>query len=226
MRKNRKFIKKTVISILFIIILLLAFLSADTNLRGLIDDYAASKGKTILINAANKSFSEVICENGITYDNIVTLSRNSENVVTSLEIDIVKINMLKSQISEKITENLEQRNNYKISIPTGTVIGSKYTVGRGPDIKFQMRLSSTVVTDFKSAFFSAGINQVLHQIIVTVKMEGFAVMPWYRSEFTCDTSFIAAQTVIVGVTPEAFTDVIDTEGDPVGDIFDYGAEIE
>ena len=42
--------------------------------------------------------------------------------------------------------------------------------------------------------------------------------------FSVETTAIAAQTVIVGITPDAFTNVIEGAGGGsiVGDIFDYG----
>ncbi|MBR2044270.1 MAG: sporulation protein YunB, partial [Clostridia bacterium] len=111
---------------------------------------------------------------------------------------------------------------YTLSIPIGTIIGNEYTLGRGPEIKFKMQITTTVIADFESKFYSAGINQVLHQIHIKVKANGHTVIPWYRSAFNVNTSVIAAETVIVGLTPEAYTNVIESGTDATEDIFDFG----
>jgi hypothetical protein len=85
-----------------------------------------------------------------------------------------------------------------------------------------MRLTSTVIADFKSVFTSAGINQVLHQIIIQLEMNGKVLIPWYNSNFTTSMSCIAAQTVIVGATPSQFTSVNETDPDGIAeDIFNF-----
>ena len=53
-------------------------------------------------------------------------------------------------------------------------------------------------------------------------MNGQTVIPWYRSAFNLNTNVIAAETVIVGITPDAYTNVIESGTDATQDIFDFG----
>ena len=91
----------------------------------------------------------------------------------------------------------------------------------------QLQATATAIVDFKSNFYSAGINQVLHQILITIKVNGNILMTGYTNSFSVETSTIAAQTVIVGITTDAYTNVIEGGGSSVvGDIFDYGAQTD
>ena len=176
-----------------------------------------------MIHTVDKEISEIFYEEALEYDDLVKICRDENGQVTSLEVSAAKMNFIKSQISVRVAEEIDARERYELSIPIGTIIGNEYTIGRGPEIKFKMQITTTIIADFESKFYSAGINQVLHQIHIKVKMNGQTVVPWYRSTFNAETDVIAAQTVIVGMTPDAYTNVIEAGTDATQDIFDFGA---
>lgn len=222
MRKKKKVIKVIIIIVLVFSILLGSFLIVDRRMRSILCDYSASVGETVMIRTVDKIVSDIFYEDDIDYSDLVTLCRNDEGQVTSLEVSAAKINYIKSQISVRVAEEIAKRERYTLSIPIGTIIGNEYTVGRGPEIKFKMQITTTILADFESKFYSAGINQVLHQIHIKIKMNGQTIIPWYRSTFNAQTSVIAAQTVIVGIAPDAYTNVIESGTDATEDIFDFG----
>ncbi len=223
MRKRSKFLRLLIIFILVTAILFCAVLALDRRMRRVICDYSASVGETVMIHTVDQVISDLFYEENIKYSDIVTLSRDEQGNVTSLEVSAPKINYIKSKISVNVAEQIAKQEKYDLLIPVGTIIGNEYTIGRGPDVKFKMQITTTVIADFESKFYSAGINQVLHQIHIKVKMNGHTVVPWYRSAFSAETSVIAAQTVIVGMTPDAYTNVIEAGSDATQDIFDFGA---
>ncbi len=212
-----------VLSVTFAVFLLL--LGFDKQLRKILEPYSVSTAKRIIVAATDAAVLEVLRENEISYEKIANLSRDNGGNVTALEIDTTLVNTLKSSISEKLAQQLNGREEYVLKIPIGTIIGNEFTVGRGPSISFKMKMSAAAKTDFKSNFYSAGINQVLHQILIEVKYDGFILIPWFKQGFSDKTDYIAAQTVIVGVVPDAFTNVIESEPEQItGDIFDFSAE--
>ncbi len=221
--KNKyKWLKPFSVVIAVIILSVLLFISVDGRLRTVICDYSASTGETVLIRTVDETVSNIFSEENINYNDLVTLSRNEAGQVTSLEINVAKMNYIKSRISVRVADEVAKRERYTLAIPIGTIIGNEYTLGRGPNIKFKMQITTTVIADFESRFYAAGINQVLHQIHIKVKANGQTLVPWYRSSFKVETSVIAAETVIVGLTPEAYTEVIEAGSDATEDIFDFG----
>lgn len=225
MKKRKKRYLVFFLSILFLVLILV--ISSIFSVRGIIISIAESEASAMSINIANRVISENIKQNGIAYSDIVLLSRNSDNNISALEIDMVNINSLKGIITTNIADEIAKNSEYEFSIPIGTLLGSEYTIGFGPRIKFKMQINSSVFTDFESNFYSAGINQVLHQILIKVNISGKLVLPWQTKGFNTETSIIAAQTVLVGVTPDAYTNVIEVGDasceDTVSNIFDYSA---
>lgn len=199
------------------------------TVRQIIIDYASSQAANRAFSISNAVIGEEMSENAVSYNDMVILTRNAENNISSLEIDVAKINYLKSTISSQIAEGINSQDEITVAIPIGTLLGNEYTVGFGPKIKFKMQISANAITDFESNFYAAGINQVLHQIVIKVKINGHFVIPWTQSGFSQETTVIAAQTVLVGVTPEAYTNVIESynsDGNSLADeIFDYGAGV-
>lgn len=189
--------------------------------------YAVSKAETIMLNSANEAVIDVLEKNMISYDDIVNLSTNADGYVTSLEINVYNVNFLKSRISNEVARVVDSREYYDVAIPVGTFLGSTYTAGLGPRLNFKMQLTATAFVDFKHEFRSAGINQVLHVISVEIKINGSFIIAGYTKSISTKTSAIAAQTVIVGKSPDAFTNVIESEGDNTGGLInDYGAIVE
>ncbi|MEE0807945.1 MAG: sporulation protein YunB, partial [Acutalibacteraceae bacterium] len=98
--------------------------------------------------------------------------------------------------------------------------------GYGPQIKFKMRLTETAILDFESKVIDAGINNVLHQIIINIDINANVLMVGYTKGFKISTSALAAQTVIAGSVPDSFTRVEEHPGDDIADeIFNY-AELD
>lgn len=175
-----------------------------------------------MLNAANQAVLNVLEEKKLNYDDISHIKRNSENSITGIEIDITNINSLKSEISNEISHLISQKEFYNISIPLGTLFGSEYTTGFGPKIRFKMQLTETAFLDFESSFEEAGINQTLHKIIINIDISANILMIGYTQGFSVSTSAIAAQTVIVGVVPDTFTNVVEYPGDDIADeIFNF-----
>lgn len=186
--------------------------------------YATSCAETIMLNSANEAILSVLEKENITYDDIARLSLNEDGYVTSLEIDTYSVNALKSKISNELSHLVDSREHYRIGIPLGTFFDNTYIQGFGPKIRFNMHLTSTAFVTFSHEFKSAGINQVLHIINVEIEIKGSFIMAGYTKGINVKTSAIAAQTVVVGKTPDAFTNVIESESDNTGGLInDYGA---
>lgn len=224
MSKKPKFKRIFLLLFCFLISVLILLASVFLKIKPLIYTYAKSYAETLFLNAANIAVVNILKENSISYDNIARLSKNSEGQISSLEIDIEKINLLKSLISNEMSDDLSDKEYYDLKIPIGSLLGNEYTTGIGPKINFSMQVTATAIVDFKSNFYSAGINQVLHQILITIKINGNILMLGCTDSFSVSTTAIAAQTVIVGLTPDAYTNVIEGAAGSsiVGDIFDYG----
>lgn len=219
-RKDVKLFKITVILTALTVLLVLCF----NEMRPVIINHAVSVAETTMLDSANDAIIEILDEQKVSYGDIVHLNENSQGLITSIETDVVEINRLKSSISNRLSEIISEREYYTIKIPVGTFLSNVYTAGIGPELTFNMQLTSTAVVTFKHAFISAGINQVLHRVEVNIDISGKLVVAGFTDDIKVSTSAIAAQTVIAGAVPEAFTQVTEDAGSNLaGLINDYGA---
>lgn len=228
MIKRRKKVKTQFrLFLVFLLIFTVALLFSFYKMKPVIMRYAVSNAETVMLNSANEAILKILEENNVSYNDIVRLTTNDDGYVTSLEIDVYEVNRLKSNISNKTAEIVAKKEKYQVGIPIGTFFGNTYTNGFGPTVKFNMQLTTTAFVNFKHEFKAAGINQVLHIIIVEIDINGSFVMMGYHKGISVSTSAIAAQTVIVGKTPDAFTNVIESQTDNTsGLINDYGSIVE
>ena len=228
MRKRYRRHRFPRVILIFFLIAVIIILSVTYYLmQPIILKYAVSVAEMIALNSANEAIVDVLNSNQVSYGDIVTLTQNDDGYVTSLEINVLQINNLKSKISSRMAKIIAEEERYEFSIPLGSFFGNSYTNGIGPDIKFNMQITTTCFVDFSHEFKSAGINQVLHIVNVNIDVKGNFVIIGYNRGISASTSAIAAQTVIVGKTPDAFTSVIESPTDNTGGLInDYGAITE
>ncbi len=222
LRKNQRF---SIVKRWFIVLLCLCLIliSCFISVKPFVFTYAKSEAETIILNAANRAVLNVISKNDIVYSDISNVSRDTDGIITGIEIDIEKVNRLKSQVSNELAKIVSDNNKYNLYIPIGTLFGSEYTTGYGPKIKFKMQLTETAVLDFESKFTQAGINNVLHQIIIKIDVRASVLMMGCTEGFSVSTTALAAQTVIAGAVPDSFTNVIEQPNNDLADeVFNFG----
>lgn len=196
------------------------------RMRPVITRYSETVAERILLNSTNKAVAEVLAESETAYNDIVKTERNAEGNVTSLHVDTVKINLLQSNISLAVSEIAAENETFSISIPIGTFLGSEYTNGYGPRVKLNAQLTSGTVVTFSNEFREAGLNQVIHRIVFNIETSGRLVMLGKTDGLSVTASAVVAETVIVGVLPEALTNVIGSPSELAGIINDYGAAFD
>ncbi|MBO5853000.1 MAG: sporulation protein YunB [Clostridia bacterium] len=195
----------------------------DYRLRTVVKAFAKSAVKTVVTDCANRASYKVLNELEVDYSSLAKISRNEEGLATTVEIDSSTANKVKSYISNEISNMLASYEDVTFSVPLFAAFGIYYTTLKWPKLDYTVHITTTVVSNFKSNFQSAGINQVLHQILLEVGLESdVAVLGGNTEQFTT-TSFIVAETVIVGAVPDAFTSVGHATDEIMEDIFDFGA---
>ena len=208
-------------------LILLAFiislvLIAFVRSRKLILLTAKSEAETIMLRAADSATVEVLNSEDFSYDKLAVVSKNQEGTILGIEINSSRADILKSKLAQKITEILNEKSRFTVSIPFGNFFNNEYLTGFGPDLNFKIQMANTASLNFKSAFEESGINNTLHQIIITVDIPANIIITGGSDTFSVKTNVLAAQTVIVGQTPDSFTNVTENPGDDIADdIFNF-----
>ncbi len=227
LRNNTRLrLNRVIIFVLVFSIIVSAFtIFLDFRLKTVVRSFAKSAVKTVVTNCTNRASNKILGELDVTYDMLAKISRNEDGLATSVEIDAITANKVKSHISNEISKALASYEEVSFTVPLFAAFGLYYTSLKWPRLKYTVHITTTVVSNFKSNFQSAGINQVLHQILLSVGLECDIAVLGGNTEQLTTTDFIIAQTVIVGAVPEAFTSVGHATDEIMEDIFDFGAGV-
>jgi sporulation protein YunB len=186
-----------------VIILAVFFMLASLANRSLMPclvEIAETKARAMVSMSANTAVNEVFSDN-IRYEDLTVLNRDQTGRITSIETNVSKLNKLSAQVSLRIQQKLADVEKQRISIPFGSLFGSSIFAGSGPDLSIRVRNAGSIETDYKSEFFSAGINQTKHKIYVHVKTTIGMYGPMTNEKIDIVTKVPVAETVIVGDVP-------------------------
>lgn len=224
MRSNK--FKMRFLAILLILVVLISItVECDSRLRVVINNYAHSKAKILSNTVIHDTVYKYLDEKDLQYTDLIRINTDSEGNVNSVEFDTIEITKLKSGIISLVQQNINSKDIIKLSVPIGTLSGNQFLNNKGPTLDMDMKISSAVFSKISSSFTSAGINQTLHKITMSVSTNVYFVMPWYRSSGSFQTEFVLAETIIVGKVPDAYTNVIEYPGSNIaGELFDYSAD--
>lgn len=201
----------------------LGFIGLDMRIRPIITKTSSYQARILAEGIINAAIADTIADENLLYSDLVHITYGENGGISSIEGDMRMINRLKSRAALLINERIKQIEQHNMGIALGTAVGIHMFYGRGPVIPFRAAPKGYAATNIASSFESAGINQTLHRIIMTVSADISAVVPGYTSSVSVTTDFVVAETVIVGTVPEAYTNVVNIPEELVGDINDFGA---
>lgn len=220
-RKKRRFGIK-LLAVFFIIAGILVLV--DMRVRPIIEKTAAYQSKVLATRIINDTVYNELENSDYEYDDLVTVTYNSDNLVSAIESNMVSINKIKAKVTKSVNDELTKIDQHDLSLALGTVSGFTSLYNQGPLIPVKVQPEGYVETSLISAFQSAGINQTLHRILLTVNVDISAIIPGYTASATVETTFVIAETVIVGDVPGAYTHVISGNDDLIGLINDYSSQ--
>lgn len=201
-----------------------AFLAAEAGFRPLIEEMNAYECHAAVSHIINEAVLAELERSGTDYSQLVTLSLNGEGEITSVQSNTVNINRLKANVNESVEREIGRLSDMDIRIPIGTLLGVELLHGKGFTVGMSVKPVGYADLNIISEFADAGINQTLHRIVIEISADVDALIPGYRSRVTVKTSIVAAETVIIGRVPDAYTHVVTGSGDLAGLLNDYGAE--
>ena len=141
------------------------------------------------------------CAGEFDFDGIGLTDKTHCENVTGLALDTSAVNKFKNEFSQKLTEELE-RSAVRIPVRIGDLIGTPIASGRGPSITVRVTGYCAAVTDVKSDVTTAGINQALYRMTMTVVVTGTYILPRREArEITFETIIPLAETLIIGSVP-------------------------
>ena len=195
----RRKIRRTIAVVLAVLILLTVYF--EIAVKEQLSDIIVRDMQTLSETAVTLAVDDLLREQG---ENVKTCDIAYDNgSVAAITTDSAYINSVKTYITQRAQERIDELSRSQgIAVRLGNFSGLVFLSNFGPDIPFSVESSQTVSCEFQSSFESAGINQTVHHITITVTVELLIYSPFRIDEtVTSQSSFEIAQTVIVGTVP-------------------------
>ena len=190
--------------ILILVIALLLFFSLRSRYRTVIRELAETQVMNTTSDLTNDAIARQIAAGDIRYDRIVYFEKDLDGRITALKTNIGEVNRLKTDILNIINDEILALDNSDMGIPLGSLFLPEFLSGRGPAIPVHILSIRNSDAAFVSHFSEAGINQTLHQLIMTVSVDVAVLVLGDTTSFTTQSEVVVAETVIVGDVPETF----------------------
>ena len=184
----------------------------DMRVRPLIERIAEYQSRVAAVRIINDVILTELGSGEFDYNNIININTDTSGEVVSITSNMQTINRLKSRSSLLINDAVSVLEKMNIRVSLGTASGITFLYGRGPSLPVRVLPKSYANAQLISDFSSAGINQTLHRIYMEVEVDITAILPGYSKEMTVTTSFLVAETVIVGDIPHVYMQVISGDG--------------
>lgn len=227
--KGRKSRKRRLISAIIILASAAVAISAVTasKITPLLREVAESEAQKTALEIINQSISKRLKESKADYDDLSSVTYDSNGKVSMIKSNITAINDERTKISLYILEEYQNADlNTKISL--GTASGIDLLSGVGPGINVSISPAPSISTDVYNEFIEAGINQTVHRIMLSISVDTRVLLPSSSFTVKTSTSVCIAETVIVGEVPDAYTDIHrgeDISESDIDDIYDFGASL-
>lgn len=164
-----------------------------------------NEAKSVATQIVHETIDEVMEKYG--YNDLVTLVKDKEGKIVSMQANIAIINKIISQISLKIQDKIDNTPNRDIYIRLGSFTGIKLLSGRGPKVPIRISSIGNINTEVMSEFTSTGINQSIHRIFTNITCKIEVLTPFNTISNEIEEKIILADNVIIGNIPENYLDI-------------------
>lgn len=194
----------------------------DLSFRPIIETVNAYECHEMVSRAINDAVLAELENENADYSKLVNLTINANGEVISLESNVMNINKLKTRVAQRLEREIERLSEVDIQIPIGTLLGIQLLHGKGFCVGMTVQPMGFATASIISEFSEAGLNQTLHRIVIEINADVDAIIPGFSTRVPVKTTIVAAETVIVGRVPNAYTHVVASESLD-GYLNDYGA---
>jgi len=199
---NNHNVNKVIKFIAILLIAIVTFTMAVNGITPVFEEHCSNKAKSIATIICNEESTKII--NNYKYEDLVTVYKDTSDNITMLKSNIITINLIISDVAEKIQKRLNEVEQEQIGIRIGSFIGSKLFSGVGPVIPINLSTEGNVVTDLRSEFKEAGINQTIHRIYLQVDCEVNILLPYNTIKESISNQVLIAENIIVGDIPDSY----------------------
>ena len=203
-------------TIFTLIIAIFVMVTVINGINPILDKLCLDVSKNKATSISNKKTTEVMAN--YSYDDIITIYRDSGNNITMIKSNVNIINDITSKVATKIQEELERDGTSTTNIKFGSLTGIRFLSGIGPNIPLKLSTTGTVTTKVRSEFESTGINQTIHRLCLDVTCNVSILTPYDVVEDSIKNEIVLIENVIVGLVPSTYYNLEGMEKNNLVDI--------
>lgn len=194
--------KDKIIAFLFCLIIIL-FLYVRYLALPIVINNTDSQLRSYATKSINFAVADTMNQN-VSYGDIITVIKDSEDNVSYIESNSVRINLLSKTMSKVVMSNFLEFAKRPIKIAIGSFSGIAIFSGVGPKLAFNINPYSEVLCSFESNFESAGINQTYHKLYLIISISINVVFPFRKLHVDSSSEVLLCETLIIGNIPEVY----------------------
>ncbi len=206
-RRRKITLKKSLL--LFLLIFLLFLVLSKIYFRSPIMVYTKQKSTYYASILINDAIAEKIVPN-IDTSKIITLETKSNGYVTSVIVNVYQINLLISEMTKAIQQQLltyQNDDNHELNnlkIPLGAMFNNPLLNSIGPELHVRLTMMGSVFTDIVSSAKPYGINNSLIEVSIKTVVKFQVAIPFQRDEIEVETHTPLLIKVIQGSVPHYY----------------------
>lgn len=204
MFKKRNSRKKRIIKLISIVLLSIGLLHfIDSSVTDIVAPSVVNNCESRINNIISIEVAEVLEKMQVSYNDLVLLEYNN-GCISSLSLNSIYINKIKSELVHDIEIKLSENNVLITNVEIGNILNMGIFSNRGPTIPVKYNFHSSVNSNVNSAFEDAGVNQTRHKISLNIIINVYVCNFWSREYFKMETDYVLGDTVIVGDIPSVY----------------------
>lgn len=204
-RKRKKNIFFRVAVAVFALLMFILF--AVKYLNGKLDEIVTDMVEEGLKNTITEMINEAVAESMREgdYKDILRITYASDGRVRSMTADSVKINLLRADVSLRISEKLYAMEKFYVDVDISNVFDDAILLKNATYVfTADVVPVGGIETDVKSEFVSVGINQTNYKLNMSVNVGVMAIMLITNDEVNVSTSVNIAEMLVVGDVPTVY----------------------
>ena len=221
-------IDKIILLVIFVILgILLSFIYINKKVTPVFLSVAENETKKIAALVINNSVNNEVSKN-LDTNKLLSIIKDNDGNVNSVDFNSALVNQFLTKITNNIEINLryiESGNiekfkasdfldSYDIEllkkgiiyeIPSGVVFNNAILSNIGPKIPVKLNLIGNIISDFDIKTKNYGINNVLVEILVNLKVNLEVILPYSKRKTVVKTSIPVALKMIQGKVPSYYS---------------------
>lgn len=172
----------------------------ELRLKPLVKELAARQINNLITAQINAELGKL----GMDGNGFVTIHRDESDNIVAVTADMARVNLLRAEVVATVLDTISAASTSSFGIPLGSLFQFDLLWAKGPKLRIYSLTAGTVNAQMKSEFYSAGINQTLHRVLLEVTVPLSVLLPGGYVSTQMDTTVCLAETIIVGKVPQTY----------------------